>query len=81
MASRRISQAITNVSGDSDPIDYAASMESDSIYFRRRAEEEFAAAKLAAGSDARTSHSQLGERYVEFAEAIDSANRRIGPLP
>ena len=56
-------------------------MESDGCYFRRRADEEFAAAKAAASELARAAHFELGERYAQFAAAIDAVNEQIGPLP
>ena len=56
-------------------------MESDACYFRRRAEEEFAAAKSAVSENARASHFEMAERYSQLAAAIDEANERLGPLP
>lgn len=56
-------------------------MESDGCYFRRRADEEFAAAKMAACELSRAAHFQLAERYSQFAAAIDAVNEQIGPLP
>lgn len=56
-------------------------MESDGCYFRRRADEEFAAAKAAACEFSRLAHFELGERYAQFAAAIDAVNEQIGPLP
>lgn len=56
-------------------------MESDGCYFRRRAEEEFAAAKAAGGELARAAHLELGERYAQLAAGIEAVNEQIGPLP
>lgn len=56
-------------------------MESDGCYFRRRAEEEFAAAKAASGDLARAAHFEMGQRYAQLAAAIDAVNDQIEPLP
>lgn len=56
-------------------------MESDGCYFRRRAEEELAAAKAASGDLARTAHMEMSERYAQLAAAIEAVNKQIGPLP
>ena len=56
-------------------------MESDSSYFRKRADQEFTAARLAACPHSREAHFQLGERYTQLAAAIDAVNEQIGPLP
>lgn len=56
-------------------------MESDGCYFRRRADEEFAAANAATCELSRAAHFQLAERYSQFAAAIDAVNEQIGPLP
>lgn len=56
-------------------------MESDGCYFRRRADEEFAAAEVAGCELSRAAHFQLAERYTQFAAAIDAVNEQIGPLP
>ncbi len=55
-------------------------MESDSCYFRRRADEEFAAAKQAACDLSRDAHFQMGERYSQLAAAIDAVDEQIGPM-
>ena len=60
---------------------YVPQMESDACYFRRRAREEFEAAKLAVSENARAAHSEMAERYSQLAAAIDEVNERIGPLP
>jgi hypothetical protein len=54
-------------------------MESDGSYFRRRADEEFAAASLTDCEFAKASHFELAERYAQLAAAIDEANERLGP--
>jgi hypothetical protein len=55
-------------------------MDTDGCYFRRRAEQEFEAAKKAACEYSRASHFQMGERFAQLAAAIDEANNKIGPL-
>ena len=60
---------------------YFPSMESDSCYFRRRAEEEFAAAKAAGCDHSRAAHFEMGERYAQLAAAIEAVNEQIGPVP
>jgi len=50
--------------------------ESDASYFRRRAEEERAAAGKAASDEARQAHLEMAERYDELATSID--NREPG---
>jgi hypothetical protein len=56
-------------------------METDGCYFRRRADEEFAAADKSECMHARASHFELAERYAQLAAAIDEANAKLGPLP
>ena len=56
------------------------SMETDGCYFRRRADQEFEAAKKAACEYSRSSHFQMGERFAQLAAAIDEANSKLGPL-
>jgi hypothetical protein len=50
--------------------------ESDASYFRRRAEEERAAADKAASDGARHAHLEMAERYDELARSI--ANHEPG---
>ena len=47
------------------------SMESDAIYFDRRAREERAAAAKSTSSGARQSHLVMAERYEELASALE----------
>ena len=56
-------------------------MESDASYFRRRADEEFAAAEAASSAHVRAVHFEMAERYAQLAAAMDEANEKIGPLP
>jgi len=46
--------------------------ESDGSYFRRRAEEERAAADKAASDEARHAHLEMAERYDGLARSIDN---------
>ena len=45
--------------------------ESDASYFRRRAEEERAAADKATSGEARHAHLEMAERYDELARSIE----------
>ena len=45
--------------------------ESDASYFRRRAEEERAAAGKAASDEARQAHLEMSERYDELANSLE----------
>jgi hypothetical protein len=45
--------------------------ESDTSYFRRRAQEERAAAEKAASDEARHAHLEIAERYDELAQSIE----------
>ena len=57
---------------------------SDSAYFRRRADEEQAAAERATDPRARQSHIDLAERYAETARALEGAakaNEAAEPAP
>jgi len=56
-------------------------METDACYFRRRAAEEFAAAKTAPSVQARAVHWEMAERYAQLAAAIAEADEKLGPLP
>ena len=56
-------------------------MESDASYFRRRAEEELAAAGSAASPHARAVHFEMADRYAQLAAAIEEATDKLGPLP
>ena len=56
-------------------------MESDASYFRRRADEEFAAANAAPSTHVRAVHFEMGERYSHLAAAIEEATDKLGPLP
>ena len=53
--------------------------QSDSDYFRRRADEEKAAAERASDPRARQSHIDLAERYADAARAIDGAAKAGEP--
>jgi hypothetical protein len=56
-------------------------LESDASYFRRRADEEFAAAGAAQSPHARAVHFEMAERYSQIAAAIEEATDKLGPLP
>jgi len=45
-------------------------MQSDAVYFSRRAHDERAAAREASCANAREAHLQMAERYDELAAAI-----------
>jgi hypothetical protein len=47
-------------------------MESDAVYFSRRAEEERAAGTKALDPRARKAHLDLAERYFDFAASFDN---------
>jgi len=47
-------------------------MQSDAIYFSRRASEERVAASGAASSTAREAHLAMAKRYAELATALDA---------
>jgi hypothetical protein len=51
-------------------------MESDSLYFSRRAKEERAAATNAVHPTARHAHLQMADRYAELATAIRSSEHQ-----
>ena len=53
-------------------------MESDAVYFRRRASEEYLAAKCAGPSVASRAHREIADRYVELARAIEAEERKLG---
>jgi len=53
-------------------------MESDRIYFARRAAEEKAAAMRTAHPNARSAHLDLAARYGDLAEHIGRSDRRAG---
>lgn len=52
-------------------------MESDRLYFFRRAEEERAAGAAAAGVEAREAHMELARRYDNLALAIEQHEARL----
>ena len=52
-------------------------MQSDAVYFSRRADQERAAASQASCPNARDAHLQMAERYGELAAAI--AEREPAP--
>ena len=52
-------------------------MESDADYFRRRANEERAAAEHAVEGAARNAHLEMAERYDSLAKAIDTKPVRL----
>jgi hypothetical protein len=56
-------------------------MESDVIYFGRRAGEERRAAMRAAHPGARQAHLDMAQRYDELITAIDSGDRHLGLEP
>ena len=53
-------------------------MESDAVYFGRRAKEERAAAMKATDPRAREAHLELAGRYDELATAISSHLQTVG---
>jgi hypothetical protein len=55
-------------------------MESDLSYFRRRSDEELAAANTAGSTDVRAVHFEMAERYAKLAAAIEEATDKLGPL-
>lgn len=57
-------------------------MESDQVYFTRRASEERTAALQSRNTGARRSHIQMAERYEELVRALVAEQRRldIGPF-
>jgi hypothetical protein len=54
-------------------------MESDAIYFNRRANEERIAAMKAVHQTARRAHLEMAERYDELVSAIVSRDRQFDP--
>jgi hypothetical protein len=50
-------------------------MESDVIYFRRRADEEYLAANYAGPFVAFRAHRELAARFTDLADAIEAAER------
>lgn len=56
-------------------------MESDISYFRRRADEELAAAGSATAPQVQAVHFEMAERYAQLAAAIEEATDKLGPLP
>ncbi|MCH8616679.1 hypothetical protein LZ016_11285 [Sphingomonas sp. SM33] len=54
-------------------------MESDAVYFRRRASEENLAAIRADHPRARKAHLELAGRYDDLADAIDEQERSALP--
>lgn len=55
-----------------------ARMESDTVYFARRASEERAAAMKASHVTARQAHLEMAQRYEELATAITARERYLG---
>jgi hypothetical protein len=53
-------------------------MESDLIYFRRRASEERTAALQVPNRNARDAHLRMAERYEELVRGIARGERRVG---
>ena len=53
-------------------------MESDTIYFRRRASEERTAALQAKTSEARAAHLELAQRYEDLVRGITHHQQRLG---
>jgi hypothetical protein len=56
-------------------------MESDQVYFTRRAAEERAAALRASQNTARQSHEQMADRYEELVRALAAEERRQSIRP
>lgn len=56
-------------------------MDSDHIYFARRAEEERAAAAAATSEAARESHAQLASRYQDVADSLERLRMAEGSRP
>ena len=56
-------------------------MESDVIYFGRRANEERRAAMQAAHPDVRQAHLEMAQRYDDLVTAIDARERLLGLEP
>lgn len=54
-------------------------MESDSVYFGRRAQEERVAAMKAPHPVARQAHLELADRYHELSVAIQSSEQTTSP--
>ena len=52
-------------------------MESDQVYFTRRASEERTAALQSRNKTARRSHTQMAERYEELVRALAAEQRRL----
>lgn len=53
-------------------------MESDSVYFFRRARQEREAARLAVHPDARQAHLAMARRFDKMSEAIAATERQWG---
>jgi hypothetical protein len=56
-------------------------METDAVYFSRRAQEERVAAMKAPHPAARQAHLDMADRYEEFATAIASREQILGLDP
>jgi hypothetical protein len=56
-------------------------MESDQVYFTRRASEERTAALQSRNKTARRSHTQMAERYEELVRALAAEQRRLASQP
>jgi hypothetical protein len=52
-------------------------MESDVIYFRRRASEEYIAASCAGPSAALRAHREIADRFTDLADAIEAEERKL----
>jgi hypothetical protein len=52
-------------------------MESDVIYFRRRASEEYIAANGAGPSVALRAHREIADRFTDLADAIEAEERKL----
>ena len=52
-------------------------MESDVIYFRRRASEEYIAANCAGPSVALRAHREMAKRFTDLADAIEAEEQKL----
>lgn len=70
-------QSLDNVGASYDTIRCwgAARMESDLMYFSRRAAEEKKAAERSADANARRAHLELAERYEDLVASIAASQR------
>jgi hypothetical protein len=52
-------------------------MESDAVYFRRRADEEYFAASSGGPPEASRAHREIADRYAALADAIEAEERKL----